>query len=525
MHCRFAHGPIRTICTLLCAVLDKKDAMVYLRSIVDIDDLHIDVVHGSHLLDVELSGAHASEQPDPTPWLAGGELLMSDGLGIRPDHTEQVDYMARLKRKRIAAIILGLGGSLPYGKPPDGLVDGARKHDLPLLTVPVTTPFIAITQAVYIRMSHERAAMSERILAAHAPLTAAAASDAPLPEIVSVFGQQVNGWAMVCDSTGRAVVDAMTPVPGVHAAVHEHLVRYGRKGLHASFSGADAAGAYAIRPIGIDKLRGLFVYGRSEGRLGDQFTGSVAGYATALLSIEMERRHAVALIERRPGADVVRRLLAGADGARAAQVLATVGVTSERIQVLCASAPVPDDLADTIADSVPEALLLAAESGVTAIVPADPAVVERLHSILACAYAGLGGAVRPHQCGASYRQARQAQAESRRRGTGLVEAVGLGDAQVLLQLVSSDGLTTFADAVLGGVEGAPNGPALIRSLRAFLISGATIEDGSTAAKVHRHTMRRHLRRVEELTGRRLDNARDRTELWLAFEARDVAATL
>jgi hypothetical protein len=32
-------------------------------------------------------------------------------------------------------------------------------------------------------------------------------------------------------------------------------------------------------------------------------------------------------------------------------------------------------------------------------------------------------------------------------------------------------------------------------------------------------MRRHLRRIEQLTGRNLDSPRDRTELWLAFEAR------
>src|SRR6478736_7105653 len=96
-------------------------AMVQLRTIVEIDELNLRVVHGSDLLDVELSGAHASEQPDPTPWLAGGELLMSDGLGIRPNARQQVDYAARLKLKRVAALVLGLGGSLPYSRPPKGL--------------------------------------------------------------------------------------------------------------------------------------------------------------------------------------------------------------------------------------------------------------------------------------------------------------------------------------------------------------------------------------------------------------------
>jgi PucR family transcriptional regulator, purine catabolism regulatory protein len=502
-------------------------AVVSLRTIVAIDDLHISVVHGVDLLDVELSGAHASEQPDPTPWLSGGELLMSDGLGIRPNRRDQIDYIARLRHKHIAGLVLGLGGSLPYPAAPKGLVEGAQRHGLPLLTVAVTTPFIAITQAVYAHMADERSAASERILAAHAPLTSAAAGDAPLSEIVSVFARLIDGWAGVHDTAGRPVVHPVRPLEDIGPAIQRYLARFGRKGLHASLVDSGAAGAYAIQPLGIDRLRGLFVYGRAVGDLGEQFTHSVAGYAARLLSIEMERRHAVALLERRPGAEVVRRLLAGADRARAAQALAAVGLTTDRVQVLSAwsGALTSDDLADAIADAVPEALLLTSLSGVKAIVPADPVVTDRLSGVLEGVHAGLGGPVRPHHCPASYRQARQAQAESGRRGGGLADAMGLGSAHVLLQLVSPDGLATFADAVLGAVENAPNGAGLIRSLRSFLASGGMIEQGSTMANVHRHTMRRHLRRIEELTGRNLDNPRNRTELWLAFEARDVAATL
>jgi purine catabolism regulator len=501
--------------------------VVSLRTIVEIEDLHISVVHGPDLLEVELSGAHASEQPDPTPWLSGGELLMSDGLGIQPSRRHQVDYAARLRRKRIAALILGLGGTLPYGEAPPGLIAGARKHGLPLLTVPVTTPFIAITQAVYARMADERAVMSERILAAYAPLTSAAAGDAPVLEIVSALAKLINGWAGVYDAAGRAIVDPATPMEDSGPAVQRYLTRFARKGLHASVVDSGADNTYAIQPLGVDRLRGLFVYGRADGGLGEQFTHSVAGYAARLLSIEMERRHTVAVLERRPGAEVVRRLLAGADSARAAQALAAVGLTADRVQVLSAwSAELtPHDLADVIADAVPEALVLSSLSGVKAIVPADQSAVNRLRVALGGAHAGLGGPVRPHHCPASYRQAHQAQAESRRRGDGLVEAMGLGSAHVLLQLVTPDGLATFADAVLGAVENAQNGHSLIKSLRSFLASGGTIEHGSTIANVHRHTMRRHLRRIEELTGRNLDNPRDRTELWLAFEARDVAATL
>ena len=38
---------------------------------------------------------------------------------------------------------------------------------------------------------------------------------------------------------------------------------------------------------------------------------------------------------------------------------------------------------------------------------------------------------------------------------------------------------------------------------------------------HRHTLRYRIRRVEQLTGRDLSNARDRIEFWLALRAREL----
>jgi purine catabolism regulator len=503
--------------------------MVALRTIADIDDLAITVVRGSGALDVDLSGAHSSEQPDPTPWLSGGELLMSDGLGIADDEEQQVAYVERLARKRVAALVLGLGGPLPYAASPAGLVLGAERFGLPLLTVPVTTPFIAITQAVYTRMAAERAAISERILDAHAPLTSAAADPAPIVELAASLAQFIGGWAAVFDVARRQLAGSGHTSGTVEAAVARFLERTERNILRASLSDSGPDGAYVIQPLGIARVRGLLVYGREAGGLGEPVTRGVAEYARSLLSIELERRHGIAVLERRPGADAVRRLLSGAESARAAALLASVGVTADRVQVLSASsegssAATVDDLADTIAVEFPDALLLTSPTGMKAVLPAEPAIADRLKRLLGDAHAGLGGPVRPQHCPASHRQARQAQAVSGRQGGGLVEAMGLGSAHVLLQLVAPDGLTTFADAVLGPVETATNGGALLGSLRSFLASGAQVEQSSIAANVHRHTMRRHLRRIEELTGRNLDDARDRTELWLAFEARDIAVT-
>ena len=40
---------------------------------------------------------------------------------------------------------------------------------------------------------------------------------------------------------------------------------------------------------------------------------------------------------------------------------------------------------------------------------------------------------------------------------------------------------------------------------------------------HRHTLRYRIRRVEELTGRSLDSARDRIDFWLALRGRELVS--
>jgi purine catabolism regulator len=391
----------------------------------------------------------------------------------------------------------------------------------------VSTPFIAITQAFYTRVADERAALSDRILRAHALLTSAAATGSPIADIAATLGRTIGGWAEVYDPAGVALGHQPTAPTDMASRIKSYAPQLLRSGLRSTVAESGVDGGFVIRPLGVDRIRGYLVYGRDNRALGEQFTHEVATYASALLSIETERRHSLRVAERRPGAEVLRRLLSGSALGRADQLLMSVGFTAERVRLLLVEPSDVDaaELADRLDTAVPGALVLTGGGAIKALLPAEPGLTERLDGLFGSSLAGLGGPVRPQHFPASRRQADQAVAESRRRGGGLVDAMRLGDVQVLLQLVSASDLSTYADAVLGPIERAPNGAGLLMSLNAFLTSGTAVEEGSHRANVHRHTMRRHLRRVEELTARSLRDARDRNELWLAFQARDVAATL
>lgn len=500
--------------------------MVALRAVVASTELGIRVVAGEEYLDGELTGAHASEQKDPTPWLGGGELLMIDGLNLGRSRHAQEDYLQRLKDKGVCALALGVGGSLPYKAVPTGLINAAVAAEMPLLEVPVTTPFIAITQLVYSQMADERLAITERTLDGQRQLTAAASTRDALSGIAAVLGSLIDGWAAVCDPLGVSLLSHEAP-PIAIDAIHRHTAELTRGGLHVSVTAAEQAGTYVIQPLGVDRARALLIYGRDRAPLNDRLSRNLAIFTAALLSIEVERRHAVRVLERRPGADVIARLLAGVPPARATQLLAAVGIRAERIHVLAVSSTDSSAaLVDALADAVPEALLRPTATGLRAILPSGvPGLLERLEHALGRSPAGLGGPVHPHHTPASHRQAEHALTVSRQRGEGLVDAMHLGSVQLLLQLGSADALAAFADAILSPIERRTGPQNLHRSLQAYLATSGNHDQAAALAGVHRHTLRRHLHRIEELTGRRLDTARDRTEFWLAFEARDAITTL
>ena len=82
-------------------------------------------------------------------------------------------------------------------------------------------------------------------------------------------------------------------------------------------------------------------------------------------------------------------------------------------------------------------------------------------------------------------------------------------------------LRLYCDSVLSPLEDATGeyGDELIRSLEAFIEQNGQWERAARELYCHRHTLRYRIRRVEQLTGRDLSNARDRIEFWLRCAAR------
>ena len=149
-------------------------------------------------LDRAVAWVHSTELADPTPFLEGGELLLTTGIALgRHD-----EYVRRLVAA--GAVGLGFGTGLSHDRVPEGLVRAARDAGLALLEVPRATPFIAITKAVSRAVAADEYAALARTGAAQRALTRAAVGDGP-PGVVRRLARLIDGAAALLDPHGAPV--------------------------------------------------------------------------------------------------------------------------------------------------------------------------------------------------------------------------------------------------------------------------------------------------------------------------------
>ncbi|RKT56280.1 PucR family transcriptional regulator [Saccharothrix australiensis] len=147
--------------------------------------------------DRPVAWVHSTELADPTPFLAGGELLLTTGIALGPHRA----YVRRLVDAGAAG--LGFGTGLSHDHVPAGLVEAAREAGLPLVEVPREIPFIAITKAVSRAVAADEYATLARTSDAQRVLTRAALTSAAA--VVRRLAGLVRGAVGLLDAAGDPV--------------------------------------------------------------------------------------------------------------------------------------------------------------------------------------------------------------------------------------------------------------------------------------------------------------------------------
>ncbi|MGP4018255.1 PucR family transcriptional regulator [Saccharopolyspora sp. 5N708] len=478
-----------------------------LRDLVADAALGLLVRAGAQALDQPVSWVHTSELADPTPFLEGGELLLTTGLTLRAE--DCAGLVERLTA--VGAAGLGFGVGLSHRRIPPELVEAAERAALPLLEVPRPTPFIAISKAVSRALAADEYASLRRTSRAQHELAQAAGTTNGVAALVRKLARLLDVWVLLLDAGGRLLHSAPAAASARLGQFESQVDKMrAKRGLAAAgFSLGDQE--VSIQALG-GRARGFLVVGRS----GPFATTDhhVINSAASLLTLALEQVEALGAARRRLRSGFLELMLRGAPVQDALGDLhAELPPEPFRVVVL-AGARDRDELLSRLAADTPSAPVYLAEHGDVVVGLVGDGGLGWLtgHSGLAIGVSEPGGLAGLAE---GLRQAEQA-ARAAKRGDTVVhfrDLAGYG----LLNLVPGDDARAFAEAVLAPLRGKD---ALVESLQTWLAHHGQWDPAASRLGVHRHTLRNRVRKVEELLGRSLDQPGVRAELWLALQALD-----
>jgi len=177
--------------------------MLKIRDIVNAPGLGVTVAAGTAGLDSPVRWIHVSELRDPTPWLEGGELLLTTGLGLGTSPAGQVAYVRRLSAAGLAG--LGFGVGLGFEAVPRAVMTVADRLGFPVLAIPYELPFIAVTKFGFSRLVGAQLELMTDALEVHERLAAIVLDGDGLEPLLDALHSCTGCSLQVVDGRGRVL--------------------------------------------------------------------------------------------------------------------------------------------------------------------------------------------------------------------------------------------------------------------------------------------------------------------------------
>jgi purine catabolism regulator len=505
-------------------------------------ELALEVAAGAKVAgESEIRWVHITELLDPTPWLSGGELLLTTGIPLETADRQR-KFIRRLADAGVAG--LGFGTGFDHAKVPKALLTEANAVGFPVFEVPYETPFIAITEAAFSRLVNEQYDVLSRGIAVNERLERLVLQGGGLDEIAREIAAAVGGSSVVLDARGEALAHggrrlSADMLDSIRSEVQP------RAAAAAPFvpPQQDLRGralAHPVSPRGGAAEAWLVVVRRS-GELGD-FERLCVQQAALVVALELMRERVARETERRLSGEVLAATLSGRLAAEDIRDrLAPFGI-GERAAVLAF------ELADAAAAEPTLAEYLAQEGRPAVVAPHAAGRRELLCAVVDGAKGDpielAGGARRalershgPTRAATSRALPTERVRHSFHEARCALEATGLSNGHapdvashrdlgaftLLLSVQDTEALRLYCESVLGPIEDSDERYAgeLLRSLEAYIDRNGHWERAASDCYCHRHTLRYRIKRIEELTGRDLGRANDRVELWLALRAKEL----
>ena len=425
------------------------------------------------------------------------------------------------------------------------------------------------------RLDRENAALRE-LVTVYRYLSGLALQDADLAGVVQLISDRMTATVAVVTQ----LMDVLTAAaPGMSAdkataAVREHVVhprlgqvlrasRLSQRPLRLPNVGGTPAIIVAPILVGDEVPSYLITIDPADNLFGEDMSLLVTEHAATICGVILGRERVVAAAARRVRDDLVEGLLLGrgrdhTDTGRWAAHLGYDPARDHNVMAVAFDLPAPpaaspadltaqrqriwESIEHFVATRAPDAIVSARESEVVIVAAAPdepgPAALDARRLAHAClarlaelfpaakVVIGIGGPCRdPREVARSYAQAQRTTQTLKRLGrAGTVSAFGdLGILRLLLQVPDLSELRSFAADVLGklAVHEQEHKSEYLTTLACYFRENNSPQRASRILHVHPNTVAYRVKRIEEITGLRLDNYTDRLIAQVALEILDA----
>lgn len=511
--------------------------MISLAQLCDNPANGLQPVGGKPVAKTGLTGIHTSELDDPTPYLEGGELLLTTGIPLTGSPERVQRYVDRLATRGVVALGLGLGAGTD--EVPNGLAEACAAAGVQLLLVPENVPFMQVSRAYWDLVGKTEHADLAASLSLQTTLAKAATRPEAVASVLKVLAKAVDGWAAYLPADGAAETVFPPSERRVLPLLREETLRLGLTGTPSAATfpllGRDVI-EYSI--VADRRTAGFLAVcaGRPLRKADRQLmlTGGLLLAVTAQREWQLSRANAVltatvATLILNGYVDAARLVaadLAGAPLAEQIQLLAVTGVNGENVEAV-STAELADQLvvagaAGGLSDRIRHARLRCTIGGYSyLILESVPPRAERAHAGVSqqssatmpasTVRAALSGPILITQATESLAQLR--------RWCSLAPAGQIVTEDTAL----SGGLSPWAAAEspvknwIGALAGYSRSN-LVETVTSYLRHHGQWEAVARELGVHRNSVRHRIGIAEQLIGADLDDPDVSAQLWLGLRA-------
>lgn len=483
--------------------------------------------------DREIRWAHASELPDPSEWLEPGALVMTTGLGLPVEPEAQGAYVERLARAGLGGLLIGEQADERIYAPEltPRLAAAADEHSFPVLLMPYELPFADVARVVAEANhgeEHARIGQALRIYDTVRLVIGTASGRELISRLGAVAGCELR---VIHPATGGSVFTDSSDCSDSSDSLRLPTPVLDR--IAEKLSERSVPGPAVVRiPCGPRHVVALAVPASRPAALvavsktEDPPDLFVLRHVAAVAAMEVEKLKASRESRRRSGAELLADLIDSRhDEDVAGRLLAESSGLAGKTWVVAAfagaEAGAHSDLHLRLGERGVPHLMVRRTEAFVALLPDDERGIQTLIQEVDSPVGLSNPVTRASRVADAHREAVWALQGTRITGATVVR-YGEDAASPFLPR-TLDESRAIVRHILGPLleYDAEHDAPLVASLRTYFACNRSLKGTSEALHVHKQTVIYRMRRVEELTGRRLGRMEDIVDFWLALRALDL----